>query len=230
MSQKSKAPVKDGKQVKSIEKLSVGDVIQFAGYDWRVLDIQGCNALILSETVLEIRAYHGEYEPITWAQSDIRQYLNGEFYNSFNEQDRARIVEVAVTNNDNPWFVNDPRYDDEYDDGFHGYLPDMRPSGGIDTTDNIFLLSLEEVIRYFGDSGQLGNKPREEADQIEDQYDSLRIARDTSGGASWWWLRSPGYSSKCAVRVHCSGAVDMISKDVSLDSGGIRPALLLNLK
>ena len=39
-------------------RASVGDVIQFGGIDWLVLDIQDGKALLLSEKILEERPYH----------------------------------------------------------------------------------------------------------------------------------------------------------------------------
>jgi hypothetical protein len=44
---------------------------------------------------------------------------------------------------------------DNHPDGSYG--PGVTVSGGNDTTDKIFILSIEEVVQYFGDSGQLAN-------------------------------------------------------------------------
>jgi hypothetical protein len=124
----------DGNQEDSTDphtSVGVGDMIQLGGYDWLVLDIQDSKALIISDKILEKRAYHSEAVDITWEHSDIREFLNSSFYETtFTEQEKAQIAQTNVVNNDSP----------EYD-----------TSGGNGTTDKIFLLSIEEVNTYFTD-------------------------------------------------------------------------------
>ena len=71
-----------------------------------------------------------------------------------------------MTNDDNPWYGT---------------------RGGNTTTDKIFLLSLEEVVKFFGDSGDLKNRKGwywengnfvlkdGQGYAINDQYNSTRI-------------------------------------------------------
>ncbi|MDR0223211.1 MAG: DUF6273 domain-containing protein, partial [Oscillospiraceae bacterium] len=138
-----------------------GSTIKFGEYDWRVLDVKDGKALILTDTVIEKRAYSDQ--SATWETCDLCAYLNGEFYNSFGKSDKARVVKTKVKNKDNPWYGT---------------------SGGKDTEDYIFLLSLEEVVKYFGDSGQLSDRPSG-AYFIRDDYDRARMVSPWSG----WWLR-----------------------------------------
>ena len=205
------------------------EIMQFGGYDWRILDIQDGKALIISDKILEDRAYHNEQVGITWEDSDLRAYLKGEFYNSFNEADRARIVEATNTNPNNPWYEN----------------PWYEKFGGADTQDRIFLLSLEEVVKYFGDSGQLANRPSEDV-WIDDQYNGNRIACHVggtyysnfwdetytvaAGKTWWWWLRSTGNDAGRAARVNQDGRVFVLGSNVGIDdNGGVCPALWLKL-
>ena len=186
----------------SIYSTSVGDIIDFGGYKWRVLEVTGSRALVLSENVLEMRPYNS-YQDVTWESCYLRSYLNGSFYNSFTSAERERIVESRIINADNPWYGT---------------------SGGVDTVDMVFLLSLDEVVRYFGDSGQLrsgGNG------YFSDQYNSARIAT-YNDEATWWWLRSPGSDSYSAAHVLDGGQVDVDGSPVHGDHGGVRPALWLN--
>ena len=111
--------------------MQVGDKISFGSYDWRVLNIQNNTALIITECIIEQRAYHDAYKDITWADCSLRKYLNGEFYNKFNATDKSRIISVTNKNLDNQWYGS---------------------KGGADTQDSIFLLSIEVVCKYFGDS------------------------------------------------------------------------------
>ncbi|MCL2018789.1 MAG: DUF5050 domain-containing protein [Oscillospiraceae bacterium] len=109
---------------------NIGDVIPFGGYDWRVLDVQDGRTLVISEYVLEARPYHEPGGDITWEDSTIRAYLNGEFLSSFSQADQARIIETTLINN------NNPTYD---------------TPGGNNTVDKIFLLSIDEARAYFAD-------------------------------------------------------------------------------
>jgi len=83
-------------------------------------------------------------------------------------------------------------------------------SGGNDTTDKIFLLSIDEANAYFTD-------------------DSSRIAPNTMGDPAWWWLRSPGVAANYAAGINYGGDIAISGSSVSNGGGGVRPALWLNL-
>jgi hypothetical protein len=208
----------------------VGDIIQFGAFDWRVLDIQDGKALIITDKIIENKPYNTEFEDVKWETSDLRSYLNGEFYERFSESDRACIAQSQVINNDNPWYGT---------------------SGGSDTTDRIFLLSVEEVVKYFGDSGHLANIPAdsEEDGLLRDEYNDDRIAYHIGGSYDsyvldgerfddytvaegeewWWWLRSPGCYDDMAADVWTRGCIGMDGADVNDPQGGVRPSLWLML-
>jgi serine/threonine protein kinase len=59
-----------------------------------------------------------------------------------------------------------------------------------DVDEDVFLLSLEEVVKYFGDSGQSANRS-EDTWYIDDMYSHARIALNEDGKASPWELRTP---------------------------------------
>jgi len=172
-------------ELDSTSSENVGDIINFGEIDWRVLDVQGDRTLIISQEILELRGFHDTRESITWEHSDIRQYLNYEFiYNRFTDAERSRIAQTTIINHCNPWFGTD---------------------AGNDTIDRIFLLSLEELARYFGDSGQLANRLYDWQWGVDDEYNNARVAytapdvvftgewSNLPPGASFaWWLRSPG--------------------------------------
>jgi hypothetical protein len=202
----------------------VNSLYPFAGQQWVVLKKENGKALLLRETVLDkTRAFHPTTPYPTWAKSDIRDYLNGDgkyrgngFYDSFSQQDKARISPERIITNANPWY------------------PEQ--SGGVPSNDYIFLLSLEEVcghddITYFGDSkanlsrkGSAGNNF-----WINDGNNNRRKAVFANGTASWWWLRSPGRTSTKSAYVLTDGHVYLTGYYVSAESGGVRPALWLNL-
>ena len=187
-----------------------GDIITFGDYNWRVLDVKDGRALIITEDIVELRWYHKKFVEITWADCDLRKYLNNEFYNKFSQDEKAKISTVTSRNPDNPWF---------------------KTKGGNDTTDGIFLLSLEEVCEYFDDSGA---KLRDKGNQtwyIDDENNGKRQAKH-GNDFHWWRLRSPGYYGRTAASVSYYGYVYVRGNGVHgrpRDGGGVRPALWLKL-
>lgn len=193
----------------SLTSAQLGDVIKFGNYEWRVLALKGGKALIISEKLLEEEKYNEEgYN--RWQYSAIRTYLNGAFYSdAFDDSERAKICETNVVNDDNQW--------------------NETVSGGADTRDKIFLLSLEEVVEYFGDSGEFANKPENpDIDGFDDQYNEARTAYTSRGEARGWWLRSPGDRPSYAAIIGYDGFVDVNGTYVK-GSYGVRPALWLKL-
>ena len=63
--------------------MQTGDKISFGSYEWRVLEVKNNTALIITEYIIEQRAYHNAYKDITWADCSLRKYLNNEFYDRF---------------------------------------------------------------------------------------------------------------------------------------------------
>jgi hypothetical protein len=76
--------------------------------------------------------------------------------------------------------------------------------------DKVFLLSVEEANRYFHNNND-------------------RIAMDATGGAGWWWLRSPGGDSSLAAFVYDFGGRVCGSGDFVDNVSGVRPALWVQL-
>lgn len=185
-------------------------IITFGNFSWQVLRIEDYKALVISEKILELRWYNQEFVDITWAECGLRNYLNNEFYNRFNQGEKAKIITVTNKNPDNPWF---------------------KTKGGGDTIDRIFLLSLEEVCQHFGSStGKLLNKGSQRW-LIDDGNNGDRQAK-FDNGYHWWRLRSPGYYSRTAASVSTNGNVYVRGNGVygrPRDGGGVRPALWLKL-
>ena len=186
----------------------IGNNITFGLYDWRILDALESKALILSQKTIENRAYNEDLKDVTWENCDLRQYLNGEFYDHFTAEEKALITVAKIKNADNPW---------------HG------ANGGNDTDDRIFLLSIEEAVRYFGDSGLLNNGYLKNEFWLNDKFNSPRIAYGIGGRASWWWLRSPGGDLSRAAGVGRDGGIFIGGLGVDDIGGAVRPALWLKL-
>lgn len=108
-------------------EFKVGDIIKFGNNNCKILDIKDNTALIITEYIICNMQYNRALEETTWENCSLRQYLNNEFYNSFSESDRERIIEVTNLNLDNPQYGT---------------------TGGNPTVDKIFLLSIEEANKY----------------------------------------------------------------------------------
>ena len=167
--------------------LSVGDTMTFGTFNstaitWRVLSIDVTNnrALLITQQALEKRAYHSSYSSITWEGCSLRSYLNGDFLNNFTSAEQAKIVQVTNTNPDNPTYST---------------------SGGSDTSDKMFLLSINEANTYFS-----SNDDRK-CTLLSDNTDSL------------WWLRSPGNDDSYAAVVSDAGSV--VDIGLSVDSTSV---------
>ena len=191
----------------------VGKTIEFGNYpqdkdgtekpiEWIVMKKEGNQVLLLSKYVLDAKPYNEEFEDVTWETSDIRQWLNNEFYTTaFNKTEKAKIQTSLIKNEDNSEYGT---------------------SGGNDTEDKVFLLSEKEAETLFSDEEERIAKATEYAEKSGVYVNKEKVA--------WWWLRSPGYHGHHAAVVNKYGWVDRDGSCVSIYSGGVRPALHLNLQ
>ena len=100
--------------------------------EWYVVKKENGRALVLSKTVLgKAKFYNKKIKEIAdWENSDIRTYLNGEFYNTtFSDEEKKKIKDSNIKSSNHP---KESVKKDKY------------------TLDKIFLLSYEEVAEYIG--------------------------------------------------------------------------------
>ena len=112
--------------------------MKFGKFTWIVLDENESGYLLVTKNIVLYRKYNSKaHRPIilgnainvTWAISDIRNYLNEKFYYKyFSAIERNQIVAVKIHTPDSIEYST---------------------KGCRDTVDKIFLLSLEEVELYF---------------------------------------------------------------------------------
>ena len=179
--------------------MQAGDKIALNKYTWRVLDVQTDKALLLSDKAIEHRLYHNDFIDITWEQCSLRQYLNNEFFNIFENANKNRIIKSSVSNNKNPWHNTD---------------------AGLDTLDYVFLLSIEEIIKYFGDFRPYYSEWK------NDPYKNARKMKNANSKPSGWWLRSPGIHNKNVAYLNANGRI-FVGGDSVNRIYGVRPALWL---
>ncbi|MFA6943064.1 MAG: DUF6273 domain-containing protein, partial [Bacilli bacterium] len=150
-----------------------GDKIRFGKYFWRIIDVQTDKVLIITDEIIEQRNYHTQKVNIDWEHSSIRSYLNNEFFTQFSLSEQKQIIPVVNKNKANNWYQTE---------------------AGNDTTDLVFLLSLEEVAKYyFGDSSALLDNPKPKQRywfERKDVNNSLRRAI-YQNYIWWWWTRTP---------------------------------------
>ena len=206
-----------GEAAEGVSPINMGDHIHFGGLVWVVLDVQDGKALVLSDRIIAQGWYYPDsyVQHKTWAESDMRRFLNEEFFHSaFTAEEREQIVETTVVTGDNPLFTT---------------------PGGEDTIDKVFLLSLEEVLHYSGSTDAL-NEATTKKFFISDPNNPMRIAETDEGNAAWWWLRSPGaYDFLChtnfchAAVVLANGSLTVFGEMVGNEFGGVRPAMWIYL-
>ena len=191
----------------------VGETIEFGNYpqdkdgtekpiEWIVMKNEGNQVLLLSKYVLDAKSYNEELEAVTWETSDIRQWLNNEFYTTaFNKSEKAKIQTSLIKN----------EYNSE-----HG------TSGGNDTEDKVFLLSEKEAETLFSNDDERIAKATGYAEKSGAYVNEKKEAV--------WWLRSPGDDSNVATEVDCGGCIYEYGCYVVRSIDGVRPALHLNLQ
>jgi len=181
--------------------------MEFGGYEWRVLEENQDSYFLLSEQVLEPGIYHDKFEGTKWEDSSIRKYLNGAFLETFKLEDRERLIENSTVPSTNPWY-----------------------GAGSQTTtsDRAFLLSVEEVVKYLGNSGQL--KCPVERFYISDHFNENRKAVLPEGTPARWFLRTQGSTADFVCVVTNEGKISISGDFVNRASTplfkvGIRPAI-----
>lgn len=198
---------------------------------WRVLSNGNQQLFLLSDQNLDVFQYHTEQEYVTWETSTMRSWLNGYGASSntggssgtdytgdnfldtaFSTEEQSAIVETTVVNNDNK------------DDIIYG----TDGEGGNNTTDRVFLLSIEETdnrnyfpqfsssrystnTAYVADGGKLG------------------ISMAEAGEGDRWWLRSPGSNNTMAAFIEEDGGDAYEGNPVNNKGAAVRPAFNLDL-
>ena len=195
-----------------MDDVKVGDTIKLGSYpqdktgskkspiEWIVLDVQEGKALLISKYALVCRPYNFIKVRTRWADSSLREWLNEIFINdAFNKKEQKLIQQTFVAADDNP------RYD---------------TSPGPNTTDRVFLLSINDVNKYFLSREARQCKPTD--------YAVVHGAYMDGSGNCWWWLRSPGSKSKRAAYVYDD--INNSGDSVNSSLNAVRPALWVNLE
>lgn len=203
------------------------EVTKFGPYSWLVLDEDGEKRLCVTRDIIDIRRYNEKLVPVSWANCDLRAYLNKQFYQTFTEEQKARFCEVKILNLGNSQY-------------------NISPSEP--TMDRLFLLSEEEIMHYWkvksdnvvavNNASSSNEEPcfrlvayvnlgkKQLANGFRDYgFDYSGIQKTSLG----WWLRTPGKNVCQAMRVNCHGILRNGGRDIDRNLVGVRPAAWIKL-
>ena len=204
--------LKDQYIKEKLPHVNAGDTVFFGNYEqdkndsngkeaieWTVLDKKDNKVLLLSTKILSRQAFHEEGQQIsgydvTWETCTLRTWLNQDFLNSaFSDWEKSCIPAVTVTADRNPENDTNP---------------------GNDTTDQVFLLSADEVAEYLQSNDLKRARITDAAKYYEeDKFDS-------------WMLRTKVDYSNEIMCIYSSG--DDFGRVVYYECG-VRPAIWVDL-
>ena len=213
--------LKSAKQAQ-IKNAKVGDIVYFGTYEqdndttngkenieWLVLAKENSRVLVISDKALDCQPYNSSYtEEVTWENCSLRKWLNGTFLNkAFSTEEQAQIQNTTVSADNNPQYSTNP---------------------GNATTDKVFLLSINEVEKYFNSDEARKCAPTAYA---KAQGASTSDTFKTPSGAAtcWWWLRSPGDDQSSAAYVYFGGDVFELGNYVFSGLNAVRPAMWISI-
>ena len=209
-------------RINKIKTANVGDIIVFGTYEqdnnisngkenikWLVLAKENNRVLVISDKALDCQPYNSSYtEEVTWENCSLRKWLNGTFLNkAFSTEEQAQIQNTTVSADNNPQYSTNP---------------------GNATTDKVFLLSINEVEKYFNSDEARKCAPTAYA---KAQGASTNDTCKTPSGAAtcWWWLRSPGDDQSSAAYVYFGGDVFELGNYVFSGLNAVRPAMWITI-
>lgn len=196
-------------------ELKIGDSIFLGKYEqdnnldngpeeieWIILDIFENQALVLSKYCLETVIFYPSRVPMYWGKSDLRTWMNSIFYQAvFNEEEQSKVL-LSSINNSNP----------------HGIS-----GAGKNTEDFVFLLSKDEVLKYF---------PKQE-DRIAyptNYAKTKEITLDPNTGSCRWWTRTSGARNLDMWGIRLDGRMTAYGmQDVDWPGNMMRPAIVIDL-
>ena len=154
----------------------IGQIIEFGSYEqdnnpgngkepikWRVLATEEDRTLVVSDIALDTMAYEEDVESwenpdLSWETASVRKWLNDDFFNeAFSEEEKDQILVVNLETNDK--------------------------AGDHHTEDHVFLLSIDEVKKYFQSNQDMACRGSE--------YGLAKCDGATleENGYVFWWLR-----------------------------------------
>ena len=209
-----------------LENVQVGDTVFLGAYpqghitseekdpiEWLVLEKDGSQLTLITKYVVDALPYmkynyNRDHTPVTWRTSLLREWLNDTFLETAFDPGEIRMLQRTRQKNG---------------------------EGSYDTTDRIYLLSVQEAEAYFASDEDRKCVPT----QFALEFGAYRSSAE---GTTLWWLRTPIYSSNDPIlqesgtyatyRIGCVGTSGQI---VSVGHYlnclyGVRPVIQVDLE
>ncbi len=180
--------------------------------EWVVLSNKNNELFVMSRYGLESMPFNKTSSNTTWADSTIRKWLNGDFYNSSFSKDEKKLLKTkTIRNHSNTSSIvhvkNEP-----------------------DTKDKVFLLSVDEAEeRSYGFSGSSEFRDTHICEPTA--YAKTHIK---TGMQYWWWTRNThlkiaGSSLALKVRDDYPGSSPDVARIYYENDYIVRPAMYIDL-
>lgn len=184
---------------------------------WRVLKIRGSKATLLADRMPDTHPFHLTAEDTDWSRSDLRAWLNNEFFSrAFSEQEQQAILDTENDNAGNSYYGT---------------------SSGPFTTDKVFLLSANEIYASplatdYGFYAGYG------IDDPAKRFRSTLYAKcrgawwssvDAYRGNSFWMMRTSGYTNANVAYVCDFGYLYVRGTSINCDDAALLPAITIDL-
>ncbi len=186
-----------------LSNTSVGDVITFGHYEqdnntqngeeeiaWVVLSKENSKMFLVSYYALDAQEYNKSSKQAFWENCSLRSWLNSNFYKTAFTDVEQSIIQLSTIKTNNK-----------------------------KTEDRVFLLSKEEVLKYFDSQDSRKCKPT--------NYTQLDFAYN-GYGYCWWWLRDSDSESEFIPGVSYTGEFDTYI--ISAKTGAVRPAMWIDFE
>ena len=213
-------------ETERLQDAQVGSSVRFGMYpqghitseekdpvEWLVLEKSGSELTLITKYVIDALPYmkynyNQEHTPVTWRTSLLREWLNETFLETAFDAGEVRMLQRTRQKNG---------------------------EGSYDTTDRVYLLSVQEAETYFASDADRKCVPT----QFALEFGAYRSSVEAT---TLWWLRTPIYSESdlmlqeagtyATYRIGCVGTSGQI-----VDMGhyltclyGVRPVIRVDLK
>jgi len=166
--------------------------------EWIVLEVQEGKAWLMSKYCIEQVIFYPERVPMYWGKSDLRAWMNGEFFETTFTPEEQEVILTTTVKNDNP----------------HGMK-----GAGADTEDKIYLLSKSEVLHFMPEMADRVAYPTEYA-----KTKGITLSEET--GSCRWWTRTPGARKMDVCGMRLDGRISAYGmQDVDWPTNTMRPVM-----
>ena len=189
----------------------------YAPIKWRILKISGTKAVLLADRMPDTHPFHDKDEDVNWSGSQLRQWLNGEFFDrAFSQTERNAIELTSVENPPNVLFGTD---------------------SGPNTHDYVFILSSNEVFAS-SLASDYGFYAGTGTDDPARRFRSTLYAKcrgawwssvENYRGNSFWFMRTSGYTPSNITYVCDFGYLYNQGTAVTCDDAAVLPAITVDL-